>query len=101
MLAEPKYIQDPLRNSAVPGTERIDALDWSLGDGRAGLASVIVTAFNQDWVLSRTLESVLAQTYRPVACSGSPNLMLPGKCEVQRFSRQAPCGRLLVRHPRH
>src|SRR5438067_8688174 len=36
--------------------------------GRPGLATVILTAFNQDWVLGQTLASVAAQTYRPLEC---------------------------------
>ena len=43
-------------------------LDWSLGPGVPDLLSIIVTAYNQDWVLEETLLSVAAQTYRPLEC---------------------------------
>lgn len=45
-----------------------DVTGWSLGPGKPGLATIVVTAFNQDWVLAHTLESVQAQTYRPLEC---------------------------------
>lgn len=41
---------------------------WSLGSGSRGLVTVIVTAYNQGWVLAETLGSVAAQTYRPIEC---------------------------------
>jgi glycosyltransferase involved in cell wall biosynthesis len=41
---------------------------WPLGMGEVGLASVIVTAYNQKEFLIETLESVAAQTYRPIEC---------------------------------
>ncbi len=41
---------------------------WCLSPGKAGLATVIVTAYNQDWVLAETLKSVASQTYRPLEC---------------------------------
>jgi glycosyltransferase involved in cell wall biosynthesis len=44
------------------------SLAWSLGNGDTDLASVIVTAFNQGWVLAETLQSIAAQTYRPIEC---------------------------------
>jgi glycosyltransferase involved in cell wall biosynthesis len=43
-------------------------LKWSIGLEHPKLASVIVTAYNQAWVLAETLESVAAQTYRPLEC---------------------------------
>src|SRR5438105_216177 len=42
--------------------------DWYFAQSRPGLATVIVIAFNQDWVLAQTLGSVAAQTYRPLEC---------------------------------
>ena len=41
---------------------------WRLGPGQPKLVSVVVTAYNQDWVIRETLGSVAAQTYRPLEC---------------------------------
>lgn len=43
-------------------------LSWNLGAGNPGVASVIVTAYNQEWAIRETLASVAAQTYRPLEC---------------------------------
>ena len=43
-------------------------LPWCLGPGLSGLLSIVVTAYNQDWVLDETLRSIAAQTYRPLEC---------------------------------
>jgi len=43
-------------------------IEWSLSEGLRRLVSIVVTAYNQDWVLEQTLESVSAQTYRPLEC---------------------------------
>ncbi len=43
-------------------------LNWSISPGENALASVIVTAYNQECFLAETLESVMAQTYRPIEC---------------------------------
>lgn len=62
---------------------------WSLGPGTAGLASVIVTAFNQDWVLAETLASVTEQTYRPLECVIVDDGSTDGTSEViSTFVRQ-------------
>lgn len=42
--------------------------NWSIGPGESALASVIVTAYNQECFLAETLESVIGQTYRPIEC---------------------------------
>ncbi len=55
-------------NSADSAAIAPEPLLWTLGRGRSGLASVIVTAFNQDWVLKETLSSVAKQRYRPIEC---------------------------------
>ena len=45
-----------------------DSARWTLGAGERWLVSVVVTAYNQAWVLAETLGSVVAQTYRPLEC---------------------------------
>jgi glycosyltransferase involved in cell wall biosynthesis len=40
----------------------------TLGPGEDGLASIIVTAYNQEAFLAETLDSVMSQTYRPIEC---------------------------------
>lgn len=57
--------------SKFVATASLDVLqpgDWQLGSGQRGLVSVIVTAYNQDWVIGETLATVAAQTYRPIEC---------------------------------
>src|SRR5947209_19781549 len=51
-------------SSTAPSSDRM----WRLGTGEPGLVTVVITAFNQDWILSETLTSVAAQTYRPLEC---------------------------------
>ena len=43
-------------------------LNQSIGPGEEDLASVVVTAYNQEAFLAETLDSVIAQTYRPIEC---------------------------------
>lgn len=42
------------------------AFAWTLGPGRAGWVSVIIPAYNREKLIVETLESVNAQTYRPI-----------------------------------
>lgn len=43
-------------------------IEWSLGPGKGGVVSIIVTAFNQEHYLRGALESILNQQYRPIEC---------------------------------
>ena len=43
-------------------------MNQPIGPGVDGLASVIVTVYNQEAFLAEALDSVIAQTYRPIEC---------------------------------
>ena len=60
--------------------------------GQPGLASIIVPAYNQERFLAEALESVVAQTYRPIECIIVDDGSTDGTAEVagrfERLSRQ-------------
>lgn len=46
--------------------ETTEALSWTLGTGRSEWVSVIVPVYNREELIFETLDSVYAQTYRPI-----------------------------------